>query len=127
MPPKKSFSEIQSQRKATALPTVQQVNIPPSVPLMTISALSTPVSISADNFSPEQVEAIKEKIKQDKIAEQKQKKRDYQREYMRKYKKDVPPTEEEKLKRKVKRSLGKIDPEKLKPIVAELLGDVSAP
>jgi hypothetical protein len=121
MPPKKSFSELQADRKAKALPPVNQVNIPPSVVAVPISA--SPVPINPAQFTPEMMEIMKQKIKEDKIAEQKAKKRDYQREYMRKYKKDAPLSEEEKLKKKVKRSLGGIAPEKLKPIVAELLGE----
>lgn len=121
MPPKKSFSELQAERKAKALPPVHQVNIPASCVAVPISA--SPVSLTADQFTPEMMEVMKEKIKADKLAEQKAKKRDYQREYMRKYKKDAPLSDEEKLKKKVKRSLGGIDPEKLKPIVAELLGE----
>ena len=117
MPPKKSFSELQAERKARALPPVHQTNIP-------ASQVAVPISVSPvfDQFTPEMMVVMKEKIKEDKIAEQKAKKRDYQREYMRKYKKDTPLSEDEKLKKKIKRSLGGIDPEKLKPIVAELLG-----
>mgnify|MGYP003338970516 CR=1 FL=1 len=121
MPPKKSFSEIQADRKSKAVSVVSQVNIPTGLVAVPISA--SPVSLTADQFTPEMMEQMKQKIKEDKIAEQKQKKRDYQREYMRKYKKDTPLSEEEKLKKKVKRGLGGIDPEKLKPIVAELLGE----
>jgi rRNA-processing protein FCF1 len=69
------------------------------------------------------VEMVKAQIKQEKLEDQKTKKRDYQREYMRKYKKDVVLTEDEKLKKKVRRTLGKINKDKLKTIIAELLGE----
>lgn len=119
--PSKRYSEIQSQIKNVV---VSQQDIPESTVAVPIP--SVPVSISQSQFTPELIEIVKEKMKQDKLEEQKKKKRDYQREYMRKYKKDIPLTTEEKLKKKVKRSLGKIDPELLKPIVAELLGECVA-
>jgi hypothetical protein len=88
------------------------------------SVVTLPIPTQLVSITPEMMEQVKLKLKEDKLAEQKKKKRDYQREYMRKYKKDEPVSAEDKLKRKVKRSLGKIEPYKLKPILTELLGNI---
>jgi len=82
-----------------------------------------PVAIPHIVITPEMIDEIKKHIKEEKVNEQKKKKNDYQREYMRHYKKNIPPTEDEILKRKVKRCLGKIAPEKLKVIIAGILGE----
>ena len=115
----RKYSEIQSKMKASIIPDViSNIIIPESV------VTSVPLPAPPISITPEMMEQVKLKLKEDKIAEQKKKKRDYQREYMRKYKKDEPVSAEDKLKRKVKRSLGKIEPDKLKPILTELLGNI---
>ena len=109
---KKTFNQIQAERKALET-TVEPVLLEPVLLEPSVGTIIT------DNI----VEMVKIKIKQDKLDDQKTKKRDYQREYMRKYKKDVVLTEDEKLKKKVRRTLGKIDKDKLKTIIADLLGE----
>jgi hypothetical protein len=118
---KPSYSELREARKK-AISEKGVVVAPPAV-LVKESACFVMSPPPSTVISPEVVEQVKQKLKEDKLAEQKQKKRDYQREYMREYKKDVPVDEGDKLKRKVKRSLSGIDPAILKPILDEILAE----
>lgn len=113
---KPSYSELREAKKKAVVEKVAVASPAESASFV----MSAPVPVS---LSPEVVEQVKQKLKEDKLAEQKQKKRDYQREYMREYKKDVPVDEGDKLKRKVKRSLSGIDPSILKPILDEILAE----
>jgi hypothetical protein len=114
------YAQIQAQRQNIVVPAPPPQTFLPSVAIPE-SVVAVPVPTQPVSITPDLLDAVKQKLKQDKLDEQKKKKRDYQREYMRKYKKDVVNGEQDKAKKRVGRCLSKINTDILKPILKEYL------